>query len=308
MLRRPKEDNGEKRDAREGYFARGRGIADDRRQGSGGASDHDILRGKALEPHRVDGDVEKDGEAEKRGGEPIGADAQGEHRKDGKDQAKTERVAFIHPTRRDRAILRPPHQRVNIGVIPHVEDARRARPGRDGEQRGESNHRVDMRRRDQNPGERGEDHQRHDARFEQRQIIGRARGRMGMFFMMVRYRRGQYGSPRTRLAMAALRWPRHWLRNGLARGLSGAFLPRSRATPHSFPRSRHEKQSANWYRPCRKAWNIAIIDALALRLEPGFVHPAGNSVDAVTSTRTIFPTGTTASLSTESWRVAPGFS
>jgi len=107
-----------------------------------------------------------------------------------------------------------------------------------------------------------------------------------MLFMMVRCRRGQYGSPRTRLAMAALRWPRHWPRNGLARGLSRRISSSfGRATPHSFPRSRHEKQSVYWTGPRRKAWNmdhnetLPITDALAFGLEPdSFVRPGTASM------------------------------
>lgn len=81
--------------------------------------------------------------------------------------------------------------------------------------------------------------------------------------------------------MAAPRWPRHWPRNGLARDLSWRISSSfRRATPHSFPRSRQEKQSANWNGPCRKAWNIdhigtlTMIDALAFGLErDSFIRP-----------------------------------
>ncbi len=86
--------------------------------------------------------------------------------------------------------------------------------------------------------------------------------------------------------MAAPQWPRHWPRNGLARDLSRRISSSfRRATPHSFPRSRQEKQSANWNGPCRKAWNIdhigtlTMIDALAFGLErDSFIRPGTASI------------------------------
>ena len=155
----------EKRDAREADLARGGGVADDRRQGSRGASDHDILRRRALEPHRINDDIKEDGERKKRSGEPIGDDAEGHHRQNRQHQAKTQRILSVHPASWNWTPLRPPHQRVDIGIIPHVEGARGTGADRDREQRGKSDNRIDMRRRDQNPGERRKNHQRHDARF-----------------------------------------------------------------------------------------------------------------------------------------------
>ena len=52
--------------------ARGRGPADHRRHGAGGAANDNVLRRRALEPHRIDENVEADGEREQRGGDPIG--------------------------------------------------------------------------------------------------------------------------------------------------------------------------------------------------------------------------------------------
>jgi hypothetical protein len=49
-----------------------------------------------------------------------------------------------------------------------------------------------------------------------------------------------------------------------------------------------------------KLGTLTIRDALAFDLEPEFVHPARNRGDAVTSSRPIFPAGTTDSFATES--------
>jgi hypothetical protein len=54
-----------------------------------------------------------------------------------------------------------------------------------------------------------------------------------------------------------------------------------------------------------KLGTLTIRDALAFDLEPEFVHPARNRGDAVTSSRPIFPAGTTDSFATESWGSRP---
>ncbi len=50
------------------------------------------------------------------------------------------------------AFARAPHHRVDIGVIPHVECAGRSGADGYGEERGEADDRIDMRRRYQNAG------------------------------------------------------------------------------------------------------------------------------------------------------------
>jgi len=62
--------------------------------------------------------------------------------------------------------------------IAHVEGARRARPCRCGNKRGKTDNRMDRNRGDQNTGERGKQHQRHDTRFEERDVVGSPRDRM----------------------------------------------------------------------------------------------------------------------------------
>jgi hypothetical protein len=54
-------------------IARHRRPADHRREGARRAADDDILRRAALEPHRIDEDVEEDRDRQDRGGEPVGA-------------------------------------------------------------------------------------------------------------------------------------------------------------------------------------------------------------------------------------------
>ena len=66
MRRRPEEDDGEQDEAVERHGAGDGGPADHRREGAGGAADDDVLRRPALQPHRVDDDVEEDREGEQR--------------------------------------------------------------------------------------------------------------------------------------------------------------------------------------------------------------------------------------------------
>src|ERR1700730_2877133 len=96
---------------------------------------------------------------------------------------------------------------------------------------------------------------------------------------------------------------REMARRGVFRG---AFLPRS-GEPRRIAFLAHATKSNRQIGMvfAAKLGTLSIIDALTLRLEPGFVHPAGNSGDAVSSTRPIFPAGTTASFFTESWRCRP---
>src|SRR5208282_339918 len=79
-----------------------------------------------------------------------GDNAQGHDRKNGKDQAKAQRILFKHSAGWNWTFPCPPHQRIYIGIVSHIEGARRARPGRDGEKRCETDDRVDMQRGDQN--------------------------------------------------------------------------------------------------------------------------------------------------------------
>ena len=72
--------------------ARDRGPADHRREGAGRAADDDVLRRAPLQPHRVDEDVEGDGEGEQRAGHPVDQQPEREHRADRQHHAEGERL------------------------------------------------------------------------------------------------------------------------------------------------------------------------------------------------------------------------
>ena len=65
MGRRPHENQSKHQNALDADAAGGDGPANHRREGTGRATDNDVLRGPALEPHGVDNDIEEDRESQK---------------------------------------------------------------------------------------------------------------------------------------------------------------------------------------------------------------------------------------------------
>ena len=65
-----------------------------------------------------------------------------------------ERGLPVDPSRRDRARGGALHQRVEIGLVPHVERARGSGAERDAQDRGEAEHRVDRLGRDEQAAQR----------------------------------------------------------------------------------------------------------------------------------------------------------
>ncbi len=84
MRRRPEEDDEEEQHALEADARPSdRRPADHGREGAGGAADHDVLRRRALQPHRVDDGIEEDGEGEqRRGTATFTSEAEHHHRAD----------------------------------------------------------------------------------------------------------------------------------------------------------------------------------------------------------------------------------
>ena len=82
-------------------------------------------------------------------------------------------VASSRVTRpaRDRPVGGARHQCVDVALIGHVERAGSAGADRDAEDGGERQDRVDMARRDDEADQRGEDHQRHHPRLQERKVV-----------------------------------------------------------------------------------------------------------------------------------------
>ena len=201
MRRRPEEDDREKRDALERDRIGYAGPADNRRECACGAADDDVLRRRALQPHRVDDRIEENGEGEQAGRKPVDDQAEGRHREHRQEQAEGKRGFRRNPARGNRPFRGPAHHQVDVGVVPHVERAGRATANRDRKNGNEADHRMDLAGSHQHANQRGEDHQRHDTRFQQREEIARiavdtsSRSGSGQSIMFVDHCHGQLAFP-----------------------------------------------------------------------------------------------------------------
>ena len=149
-----------------------RGPADHRREGAGGAADDDVLRRRALQPHRVDDGVKEDGEGEEPGGEPVGGEAERSRpRSPSSTRPSDERVLARDAAGGDRPVGGAAHHRVDVGVVPHVEGARGPCPDGDAEDGDDAENGIDAARREQQADERGEDDKRHHPRLQEREVV-----------------------------------------------------------------------------------------------------------------------------------------
>src|SRR5665647_3727576 len=89
----------------------------------GGAADHDVLRGPALQHHGVDHDVEEDREREQRPGDPVDEDAERHHREERQRHAERQRFRAGDAAARDRPVGGARHQGVDVALERHVERA-----------------------------------------------------------------------------------------------------------------------------------------------------------------------------------------
>ncbi len=153
-----------------------RGPADERRHGARGSADHDVLRRRALQPARVDDDVERAAGEREHGGEDVdGAREQDEGERQ-EHEAELERAARGDASRGDRPRLRPlAHERVDVAVEDVVERRRAAAREREADHRGD---------RDlgagpavgagDHPAEARDEQERHDPRLRQRDVVAPA--------------------------------------------------------------------------------------------------------------------------------------
>src|SRR5471030_977420 len=79
------------------------------------------------------------------------------------------------PAGRNRTLGSARHDRVDVGVVPHVERTCRARTDGDAQQRRKAQHRMQMAGRNQHADQPREHDERHHPRLEQREIIFHAR-------------------------------------------------------------------------------------------------------------------------------------
>ncbi len=127
VRRGPEEHHHEEHHRRPGELAGDRGPADERREAAGQPAPDDVLGGPALEPDRVDEQVERLRDQGQPGGQDVDPDGQDHRRQhtqgDPEDGGRHRR----DDVPRQRASPRPAHLLVDVAVVDAVERRGRAR-------------------------------------------------------------------------------------------------------------------------------------------------------------------------------------
>ena len=174
MRRRPHEDQAEHQHRGQRNITRYSRPAHHWGKGPCRATNDDILRGRAFQPHRVNYNIERDGKGQEPRRNPIGRKAKEHNRHDRERKTDLKRLLRGDTPRRHRARGGALHNAVNIGIIPHIQRARRPRTNRDeqnGTERDEQRLRLGGR---DNANKSREHHQRHHTRLKQQHIIPKA--------------------------------------------------------------------------------------------------------------------------------------
>ena len=172
VRRCPEEDDREEQERRDCDVAGGRRPADQRRDRAGGAADDDVLGRRALQPARVDEDVEEVAGQREQCGEHVDEAREQYERERREREPELERPRRHDTLGCDGTAVGTTHVPVDVAVEHVVERARTAagerQPGHgDGEQpRGREAAGAD----DHAAGP-GEQQQAHDARLGQRQVV-----------------------------------------------------------------------------------------------------------------------------------------
>ena len=145
VRRRPDEDDGEHHHRRPRQAVGHRGPSDQHRHRAGRAPDHDVLRRAALEPQRVDEDVEERGRDGQHGREQVDGQPQLDERGHLEGQGEDQRRRRRHGPGDQRTVLGPVHQAVDVAVDHHVDGVGPAGGQRAAGQRGR--HQPDRRQR-----------------------------------------------------------------------------------------------------------------------------------------------------------------
>ena len=115
-----------------------RGPADHGRQRACGTADDDVLWRSPLQPRRVHDNIEEDGAGQQCGRREIRRQGQSHHRETAKQEAKDKRLEPGNPAPGNWPHRSAAHDRIDIGVVPHVEHAGGCSPGGNGKNRGKS--------------------------------------------------------------------------------------------------------------------------------------------------------------------------
>ena len=161
MRRRPKEDNEEQRKRLEPDFAGSSGPPDHRRQRSCSATDDDVLSRGSLQPRRVHDNIKEDGAGQQCGCREVRRQPENRHREPAQNETKDKRLDPGDFAAGNWPHRGAGHDRIDIGVVPHVERAGGCGPRGNGKNRGKSGQRIKSNWSDAQSDERGEDGKHH---------------------------------------------------------------------------------------------------------------------------------------------------
>src|SRR5216684_3544767 len=138
MGRRPKEDNEEQRKRLEPDVSGCSGPSDHGRQRSCSAADDDVLSRSSLQPRRVHDNIKEDGAGQQCGCCEVRRQSQNHHCETAKKESKDKRLEPGDLAAGNWPHRGAAHDRIDIGVVPHVEHAGGSSPGGNGNNRGKS--------------------------------------------------------------------------------------------------------------------------------------------------------------------------
>ena len=161
MGRRPKEDNEEQRKRLEPDVSGCCGPSDHGRQRSGGTADDDVLSRSPLQPRRVHDNIKEDGAGQQCGCREVRRQSENHHCETAKNESKDKRLEPGDLAAGNWPHRGAGHDRIDIGVVPHVEHAGGSSPRGDGKNRGKSGQRIKSNWSAAQSDERGEDGKHH---------------------------------------------------------------------------------------------------------------------------------------------------
>ncbi len=174
MRRRPDEDDQEQQQGMRIQAVGERGPAQDRRRGTGGSADDDVLRRGTLEVHGVDHGVANQREEGEYRRQRVDEYHQYQHGQRAKRSGKQQRIALAELAFRQRTIDGARHPGI-LARIEHVVDGRRCGSGHAdtevAEQQHIPGHHARRRGREEHTHHGGEHDQRHDFQLAQAQVV-----------------------------------------------------------------------------------------------------------------------------------------
>src|ERR1700722_581335 len=123
MRWRPEKDDEKQNERLQTYVSSGRRPSDNRGQRAGSTTDDDVLTRGALQPSRVNNGIEKDRAAEQRRCGQVGRKSKKQDCAGGEGKSEHKCLDLRNLATGDRPHRRPGHERIDIGVIPHIKGA-----------------------------------------------------------------------------------------------------------------------------------------------------------------------------------------